>query len=742
MISAPNAPTQRTSGARPCDPRAVVPGGGRGRLWNAGRAVAATLLLGLVVLVAPSVPSASADVGWSVAVAPTEALHDGRPVTINVKTSAAQPVYSVQARVCRPGVAYSTNAGAQPAADFQPSGGNCPGVPLSSSADLVAVASNTFASTQEPGGATISLRVGVGVAAWATDAGTSSLTCDSEHPCSLVVQLLTGPAGEAPAWVPFVQELRYQSDDPIAGCGGAAAGVLSSGGSDRFTGAWVDLTLAICASGNVVGAPSRASFTSEGDSVDQFASGLIDLAYTGVGYRADAGLVRTEDGDPPSREAVAVPLAANAVVVAIGNGKPGPNGGKVPYTDIKLTLDEVTALVSGGRYGMDAYLPAILARNPELAQTSFFETNSEIVTAAMAPPDSTSWFLTRHLEELRPQLWTVPSLNAFGPDAGRPRGVDASLATADPSYNNALTLVSGRPALDRALNNLVGGTSYGGVWIVTDLASARSMGLTPVQIQNDAGQFVAPTDESLAAAIPTMTKAADGTRVPDPHATGGGGVAPYPLTFIEHALAPAEALVDPLCAPRTASQELMKRWLTYVTGPGQAELPAGYLSLTPELKAEAIAAIAAIGATPSTLECPDVPEVEPPTDDGTGGPVVEGFGDLGGSGDLPDFDLPLDVADLGPIGDIAAEALASDSVADDAIAPEPAAEVAAPTATEGVTEVVTVAAVESPGFGGLRGTSAVVTTLALVFTIGLVAGAAMVSKRGRPAGGELGGGAP
>ena len=36
----------------------------------------------------------------------------------------------------------------------------------------------------------------------------------------------------------------------------------------------------------------------------------------------------------------------------------------------------------------------------------------------------------------------------------------------------------------------------------------------------------------------------------------------YPLTFVEHAVAPTEPLLDTACEPRAASQELLDDWLT------------------------------------------------------------------------------------------------------------------------------------------------------------------------------------
>jgi hypothetical protein len=96
--------------------------------------------------------------------------------------------------------------------------------------------------------------------------------------------------------------------------------------------------------------------------------------------------------------------------------------------------------------------------------------------------EATSWFATRHLDTLRPEAWRVPAnAGVFGSDAGLPRGADAALAIAAPSYAGALNLFSSRPVLERNLN--VNG--FGGLWVLTDLATA--LGLTRSASRNASG---------------------------------------------------------------------------------------------------------------------------------------------------------------------------------------------------------------------------------------------------------------
>jgi hypothetical protein len=125
----------------------------------------------------------------------------------------------------------------------------------------------------------------------------------------------------------------------------------------------------------------------------------------------------------------------------------------------------------------------------------------------------------------------------------------------------------------------------------------------------------------MAAAIPTMTSTEDGRLMPDPLATVAADVTqPYPLTYVDYAIAPLEKLVDEDCTALTASQSMLSTWLSYMVGDGQAVLPPGYGALTEELSSVASAAIEKVGSEyPACLEPP-----EPPVDPGSGNPIPVG----------------------------------------------------------------------------------------------------------------------
>jgi hypothetical protein len=584
------------------------------------------VLVALLVPLAPSVPAAPAGAAaptpWSVTATPTTSLTDGQRVNIAIKTDASYPIYSAEARVCRSDVTYLPSTASRPNPDFELDGPNCSALPITSSATASSVDGNVFNQAQTELGNQMSIRVGTGTISWPLDAPTTTLTCDADHPCTLVVQLSTNDG-----WVPWTTPLSYRVDDPIAGCGGPATGVVSSGGSDRISDAWVAWTLAECKEPGRKGAAARASFAGEGPALASYSSGGLDLSFTAAGYDSAVGLLPKTD-PPPARPSVAVPLALNATVLAVAGGVRDADSQKLPFQSVKFTLEEAAALIGGGDQGIVPYLPAIVARNPSLG--NFYDVSSPVLTGAYADIEATSYFGTHLLSTLRPEAFRVPQLPVFGPDAGKLRGADANLALANPSYAGALSLQTGRPAVTKVINALSDSNS-GGVWFLTDLATAQALGMTTVELQNANGDFVAPTAASMAAAVPTMKADANGMLIPDPNAGAPAGeVQPYPLTFVEYGLAPTAPLADAANRCRADSQALLAEWLTYMTTDGQTVLPSGFQPLTAGLKTQAATAIPQVGATAATTPC--TTSTTPTTTVDTSAPTDSGGGNFSSDG--------------------------------------------------------------------------------------------------------------
>jgi hypothetical protein len=246
------------------------------------------------------------DPGWSVtATSPTTGLPDGRAVTVNVKANPDVAIFDVEIRECRSGVTFEERA------DVLPSAGKCPDKPVSSTADQVVLRGGALGdAVHTDAGATLSFKVGVGTVPLDDTAhGPSSLTCDQDNPCRLVVQLHLSESRFVYSTIP----LTFVNDEVDAACGGPAVGVLATGGSDQMQDAWAQWTKAACKLPGAIGAPSRASFPGEGAALQSFASGQLDLAYTAAGYDDGVGLAKSL---PARRAAVAIPVALNAAVLA------------------------------------------------------------------------------------------------------------------------------------------------------------------------------------------------------------------------------------------------------------------------------------------------------------------------------------------------------------------------------------------------------------------------------------------
>lgn len=591
----------------------------RPRAW-----AAAALCLGLLVSMLATVREdragavtapAAIETPWSVDVSPPGPYVDGQPVTVSVRATGPNQVISGILSVCRLGVDYPTGTGNQPPPAFAQAGPNCPAFPVSTNGGIRQTLGNAANNSQRPQGAVSTIRVGLGVAQWTTDGQQHRLDCTEELPCALVVYV-RGFLDGARTWVPHVHELTFGSDDPFVGCGGAAPGLLKAGAPERIAEAYVGWTVSECQGEGRTGAASQTAFGGEDLALDGYESGAVDFAYTGLADHADA-LVAPIDGIP-KRPSVLIPVAVNATVFAVGGGIQADGGGKEPYTDVSLTIGEVTDLITGGETlmgqcpppgedGCKTQFDTIYERNPDLRRSFFVSTQFKV--GATATTDTSTWLLTRHLQALRPERWVVPNTGTFGVYAGRTRGVDANFAIADPPYAEALFLFSGRSLLRKTLVDLQGVSLNGGVWVATDRATSAGLGMTNVKIGNDAGTFVAPSDAAVLAGL-TSSTVQDGVLIPNPAATQPvDGVTPWPMSFVEYVIAPSQPLVDFDCNLRTDSQDLLDGWLKHLVGKGQGELPPGLLPLPADLKAQALAAIDQVGTGAPPCE----PEGEEPT---------------------------------------------------------------------------------------------------------------------------------
>jgi hypothetical protein len=586
-------------------------------------------------------PAARADdLPYTLEVSPTTGLVDGQAVSVVVRAATGQRIGSSGLiYICRADATYTSNA------DLQPyTAGKCPNAPISSSGSLLPWPIRSY-----PNGSTSvsTVRMGTGTTQWgpAGDPDQFSLTCDPANPCRLVIEIPVEGRGR---FIDASTLLTFADDSPIGACGGSDPDALNAGGPDRMLGTWINWTRSQCvASGSQ--ASTLAVLTGEGDGHESFARGQADLSYSAVGPHFP--------GSTPEepRASVSVPVGLNAAVIGVLGGygtrdADWPDGVPRPFTDVKVTIAEMASLFGAGPFLFEASnYDSMAARNPQLAAVGSLTNFGRINPLAPAGAEAVSWLATTAFDTQAADQWRTPPLDIEGNPPDVPRGVHASFALADPPFVSALfELYSAQSILKKAIaENEFKPYNYGPIWILTDLATASQLGIPTVAVQNAAGNYVAPTADSLRAAVPAMEEQADGTFLPD-IATEAPDA--YPLTFVEHAVAPTEPLLDAACEPRTGSQELLADWLAYITGPGQAVLPAGMVGLTPELAAAAEDARAAVGQAAPTGDCaPEEPTTTttttpppgalPTPRGGTGLPPgappggIEGFeSPIGGSG--------------------------------------------------------------------------------------------------------------
>jgi hypothetical protein len=682
-----------------------------GRAWHRRRTAfllaTATIAASFGWALAPG-PSSSAqtpDPPFTVEVSQTSGLLDGDVVDVTVRADPGariEPDAQNDLFICRPGLAYTT------AADLAASAGNCPFFASVSTSSEGSARLFTLADGSRAEG---DIAVGVGIAEWSPGFGlpNATLECGPAAPCLLVVRVATSVAG-APATDNFATfELTFTTPDPTAGCGSRNPAAISTAGSDRMQAMWARSTLAQCTSGASLGASTSFAPTGEGEGLAAFAVGGRDLVYTAAGYRPIGGL------DPsPQRSPVYTPVALNAVVIAAMGGQlvnddpQWPVGLPKPYAEpIRMTAAEAATLVGQGLSFFSVLSgPEFLARNPHIGPEAHYRSDSDKLTGTVAVQDATavSLFATSFLDTRAPDQWIQrPSLED--------RGVHAQLGNADPDFAISLSPVSQKSQM-AALRNALGqnAANTGPAWVLTDYATAIELGLTPVAIQNAAGEYVLPTPQSIAAGVATMTVDADGRRAPDPGASAPGA---YPLTMIEYAMAPSEPLVDEACAPRAESQQLLSSWLTFLTGPAQAGLGVGFVPLTSELTAEAEQAIARVGTSPSTAVCAPV-NPGGPGGPGTTGPLAAGVGSSGGTG-TGGSGTGTRGSGSGAGADAAAGALSPST----------------PDELAGASELADAAEPTLPPFLGIAAVSELISPVALLLVVVLTSGAAFLTS-GRP----------
>jgi hypothetical protein len=186
---------------------------------------------------------------------------------------------------------------------------------------------------------------------------------------------------------------------------------------------------------------------------------------------------------------------------------------------------------------------------------------------------------------------------------------------------------------------------------LADTATSARFSLSTARLRNAAGQFVAPTDASLALGERSMSKSATpGLLQADPTSRTSGA---YPLVSLTYAVTAPTAL----SAPEAKDYANLIR---YAVGAGQTrgnnpgQLPDGYLPLAASLRTQALASAVIVQARKGGTPPAPTPDTSNDNGNGTDVGTNTGNGDLGGTGlagdgsdagsapaaDSPSADLP------------------------------------------------------------------------------------------------------
>ena len=476
-----------------------------------------------------------------------------------------------------------------------------------------------------------------------------TLQCDQGHSCRFAVAVFSkqGSTPEPPIFLSV--PVTYATGAELTGCNGVASDDVSSTSPGRMAQAVTDWTVGACKAGAGGGAALSVNIASDqgdGSSLEDFANGTSDMAFSAVGYKATSAFTPSTD-----RPYIAVPVAIDAVVLGhVQSYSQGSPSGHIVLEDfpqqLRITDAQVGQLLGGGPTRTDLLWSsplgqALVAENPELRPTSGSgrydspvnaitqgagqNANYGIVVTSLA--NATSTFATSFLHTLVPHALVSAKTTGKVKRISTELGVTADFGKATPPFNadsatgtnliaKATTPGSAQPFA--SVDSATVASMWGGL---ADFAIQ-----TPSSIGTGNPVYVAPTEASMDAATTEMIPQADGTLLPNADATSVNGVQPYPLTFVEYAIVPSQPLLTPTCTPRTASEQDLKTWLDYMTGTGQSELPAGMEPLTPALEDQAQAAISEVGVAKVTGACAAVKGASSSTAGSSGSAGTSGNG--------------------------------------------------------------------------------------------------------------------
>jgi phosphate transport system substrate-binding protein len=315
------------------------------------------------------------------------------------------------------------------------------------------------------------------------------------------------------------------------------------------------------ASGTISGAGSTFQTNFQQGAISAFKS--VDSGIT-VNYNpVGSGTGRTDlysntvlyagsDSPIPSKEAGKVPAGKTVLYFPVQIGPIAIAYNVSGVSDLKLDATVLAGIFSGKiTTWNDA---AIKALNPGASLPS-----SSINLEVRSDSSGTTANFSQYLVDAASSAWTLgtSSIVSFPKSAHANSGGSAVAAAV------------------KATSNSIG---------YVDFSTATATGLTSASIKNSAGDYVAPSSASAAAAATHVTPKADLTfaAVDEPGATS------YPITYQSWDLVYAQQ-------PNASDAALLKAWLGYLLGPAQSQLtPLNLAPLPTAIDSAAVAQLSKI----------------------------------------------------------------------------------------------------------------------------------------------------
>ncbi len=402
--------------------------------------------------------------------------------------------------------------------------------------------------------------------------------CTSQDPCGIAVM---PDADDVKSSVLTRMEFAF----PPSSCPDPEGAVISGSGASAVQRAMLTWSATVCREPYTQ--PVQYTLKNSVDGLRDFVVKLSDYAITGLPFEAEELAKLEKQG----RKFAYAPLATSALVFGyrLFDRQSGEQ-----ITDLRLTPGLLAEIFTGQIANWND--PRIQELNPG------YKFPPQVRPVGRADNSHATWMVTSFFGALAPGAYEAGGdVYGGGPKTVYPSTGAVDLRTGAPGVAQEVA----RPATEQDTS------VYGHIgWM--DMSYAMQYGLAMVAVQNAAGEFVTPNDESISAALGHMKPGEGGTLLGADYATTDPEA--YPIPTLNYMVVPTNKI-------DLEQARLFKEFLGYAVGQGQSDLPPGYLPIPRALASQTRDVASLIeGAVGST----SVPGTAPGPAAGTAGATTAG----------------------------------------------------------------------------------------------------------------------